>query len=475
MAHAGGGIRAPGGAAGVTLTAERDLAALRVALAAWLQRRLPQAAGLEVSALVRPSAGLSNETLLFCVSWRAAGAARSEDLVARLMPAGPPVFPEYDLARQYRVMEALGATDVPVPRVRWFEADPRVLGCPFYVMARVTGDIPSEVPAYHAYGFCFEATPVRRARLWWSGIETLARIHRLDWRRLGLDFLGVPGAGTDPLDRQLDYYARYLDWAREGAPQPILAAALAWLREHRYAPARVTLCWGDARLPNVVFRDDAVAAVLDWEMAFLGDPEADLGWWLFFDWHHSEGYGIPRLAGFAGVEETVARYEALTGWRVEHARYNEVLAAFRFGVILLRLARNMRAAGVLTPAADRESNNACTRRLAALLGLPPPGTARGVTRLEEASVRVQFHLTGPDGGDWYLVSENGRAARHEGTVADPDTTVTAAAADWLALRRGELDRVQAFLGGKLRIEGDMTLLLQLEEAIARLGDPAARA
>ena len=141
----------------------------------------------------------------------------------------------------------------------------------------------------------------------------LARIHGLDWKARGLDFLGVPPSGTGPLDRQLDYYERYLEWVREGRPQPVLRAALAWLREHRYVPARVALCWGDSRLPNLMFRDDAVVAVLDWEMAFLGDPEADLGWWLFLDWANSEGYGIPRADGFPGPEETIRRYETLTG------------------------------------------------------------------------------------------------------------------------------------------------------------------
>ena len=71
------------------------------------------------------------------------------------------------------------------------------------------------------------------------------------------------------------------------------------------APGRVALNWGDARLPNLIFRDDRVAAVLDWEMAFLGDPEADLAWWLFLDWQGCDGYGIPRLDGFPSREQTV--------------------------------------------------------------------------------------------------------------------------------------------------------------------------
>src|SRR5262249_10864885 len=146
-----------------------------------------------------------------------------------------------------------------------------ILGSAFYVMNKTDGVIPSEVPPYHAFGLCFDATPARRAALWWSGVETLARIHRLDWQRLGLSFLGEPGDGTRPLDRQLAYQERYLSWTRGNTPQPVLEAALTWLKRNRFAPERVALCWGDSRMPNMIFRNDQVAAVLDWEMAFIGD------------------------------------------------------------------------------------------------------------------------------------------------------------------------------------------------------------
>jgi aminoglycoside phosphotransferase (APT) family kinase protein len=353
----------------------RDPEWIRDRLTAWLRARRPEAEGLALSVPVTPKVGFSNETFLCEATWRAGGAARRESLVVRLEPNEFLVFPEYDLGRQVAVMRALAATDVPVPRVRWFEEDRTILGSPFYVMDRVDGEVPSEVPCYHAFGFCHDAAPERRARVWWSGVEALARIHRVDWRARGLGVLGEPGGGTDPLDRQLDHYAGYLEWVRRGDPQPILLAALAWLRAHRYVPRRVTLCWGDSRLPNLIFRDDAVVAVLDWEMAFLGDPEADLGWWLFLDWAQSEGYRIPRLPGFPGAEETVRRYEALTGWPVEHARWQEVFAAFRFGCIMARIARRLRETGTPTPTDDFERDNVCTRHLARRLGLPPPGSA----------------------------------------------------------------------------------------------------
>ncbi|HZP43687.1 MAG TPA: phosphotransferase [Candidatus Binatia bacterium] len=448
--------------------AARDPAALGDRFAVWLAAKTG-GRDVVVGPPRRPSAGVSNETLLVDATWTAGGGAVREALVVRLTPSGAPVFPEYDLPKQFRILERLAGTDVPVPPALWYEADPAVLGAPFYVMRRVEGAIPSEIPPYHAFGLCLDVPPPRRARLWWSGIETLARIHALDWRARGLEFLGVPGPGTDALDRQLDYWARFLDWGRGEKPQPILDAALAWLREHRYAPARTALCWGDSRLPNLIFRGEEVVAVLDWEMAFLGDPEADLAWWLFLDWCSSTGYGIPRLEGFPTPAETVARYEALAGHPVEHLRWQEVMAAFRYGVITVKIARNMAEAGVGIAAAEMETNNVCTQRLAELLGLPPPGAARAVTHVERVRACVQFHLTGEGGADWYVVAEHGQGTRHPGVVADPDVTVTATAADWDAIQTGRLNRIEAFLGGRLAVTGEVTLLMQLEDLIAKLG------
>ena len=347
---------------------QRDPEEIHASLTEWVRARMPAARDLRLSPLSRPGMGFSNETLLGDLSWREGDEEQSESLVFRLEPGDFRVFPEYDLPRQVRVMQCLAGTGVPVPEIRWLEEDARALGSPFYVMRKIEGEIPSDVPFYHASGLCFDAAPERRTKMWWSGLETLARIHTLDWEDLGLSFLGVPKEATGALDQQLDYYESFLGWARGEAPQPILDAALRWLRENRYLPKRITLCWGDSRLPNLIYRDDEVVAVLDWEMAFLGDPEADLAWWLFLDWHHSDGNGTPRLEGFPAREETIRRYEELTGWKTENLFYQEVMAAFRFGVIMVSLFRNLSERGISAGG----TNTATTRRLASLLDLPLP-------------------------------------------------------------------------------------------------------
>ncbi len=356
----------------------RDLDATRERLTAWLACKLPAAQDLALSPLSGPSAtGFSNDTLLFDATWTADGQTHTRGLVVRVQPTGLTVFPEYDMARQFRVMEILGRTDVPVPRVLWLEDDAQVLGAPFYVMERVEGRIPTDTPPYHMGGWMTEIAPEERAAIWWSGLETMARLHRLDPAAHGMGFLDLPPPGATALDRQLNYYERFLTWAARGRPQPTCEPALQWLQRHRPRhPEPVGLCWGDARIGNMIFRDGTCVAVLDWEMATLGNPEQDLAWFLFLDRHHSEGCSVPRLPGFPSRAESVARWEACTGRTARHLDYYEVFAAFRFAVIMIRVAQQLTAHGLFPPDSDFETNNTVTALLARILDLPPPG-ARG--------------------------------------------------------------------------------------------------
>ncbi|ERB53335.1 hypothetical protein N806_19520 [Rhodococcus sp. P27] len=95
-------------------------------------------------------------------------------------------------------------------------------------------------------------------------------------------------------------------------------------------------------MSNILYGpDQSIAGVLDWEMAYLGDHEADLAWLLFLDWACSEFEGHTPLPGTPSREETIARYEELTVWRVENLLFNEVLAAVLLAVPLLRLSTHL--------------------------------------------------------------------------------------------------------------------------------------
>jgi len=449
------------------LSHDVDLASIQAPLIEWLQRQMPQAQALSITDIDRAGAGFTNVSIPFTLRWQEGGHDRVEHLLFRAAGTSDPVYPDPKLERQFRVMQCLRGTKVPVPTVYWMETDAGVLGVPFYIMAKVDGVVPSEYPPYHSFGVCYDATPEQRARMWWGTLTAMADIHRLDWQRLGLSFLGEPPPGAGALDPELAYWARYLDWAK-GERQPVLEAALDWLQEHRYAPRRVTLCWGDARLPNTMFGEDgAVRAVLDWDMAILSDPESDLAFMITLDWLLSDGTGVPRLEGFPGPEETIARYEALTGWRVENFQYNEVFAAVRAAVVILRVQKNLQRMGIALPGDDPMVDNFCTRRVAALLNLPAPAARPAGTPSPALAGTVQLHLTGPGGGDWYVVADDGRVTRHDGRAERPDATVTIAVEDWAAIRRGEMNPFNAWTSGKLKVAGDHALYQQLADAIAK--------
>jgi aminoglycoside phosphotransferase (APT) family kinase protein len=364
----------------VPIPQQRDMDLTRKQLAGWLGARMPQAEGVAVSEIGGPAfSGFSNETLIFDASWNESGKAHRQGFVVRVKPTAHTVFLEAEFETQWKVMQALADTGVPLPKLFWFEDDPSILGAPFFSMGKVDGEVPSDNPPYTMGGWPADADPADQERLWWDGLAVLARIHKVgeDWRGLGLQFLDHPERGPAGLDQQLSYYEEFFEWAAQGRPQPVVTAALEWIKSNRPAAGsgQVGLCWGDSRIGNMIFEDFTCRAVLDWEMVTLGDPLQDLGWWLFLDRHHSEGIGVPPLPGFPTRDATIERYEELTGRTVDRdlLDFYEVFAGFRFAVVMMRLVQLMMHFDVLEMDSDYESNNLVTKLLARMLDLPPPG------------------------------------------------------------------------------------------------------
>jgi aminoglycoside phosphotransferase (APT) family kinase protein len=358
---------------------QRDLEAARGILAAWLTTKIPGASNVNVGPIGGPGAtGFSNESLIFDATWSADGDSHNEGLVVRPKPMQHTVFLESDFESQYKVLTALAEhTAVPVPPIKWYEADESILGSPFFVMGKVDGVVPADAPPYTVAGWLLEdTTPEQRRTLVESGIDALASVHAVDWRELGLEFLDKPRYGKLGFEQQLRYYEASFDWALDGKPPPaVAAAALDWVRAH--APGddpEIALCWGDARINNQLFGPDfRVVAVLDWEMVTLADPMMDVAWWLFLDRHFHEGMPAPRMEGFPTREEMLARYEATSGRPARDIEFYEIFAGLRFAVIMIRIAKLLVDFELLPPDNDVGENNAVTRVLAEMLGLPQPG------------------------------------------------------------------------------------------------------
>jgi aminoglycoside phosphotransferase (APT) family kinase protein len=124
----------------------------------------------------------------------------------------------------------------------------------------------------------------------------------------------------------------------------------------------------------MIFGDDLhPAAVLDWEMVSLGDPEMGLGWWLFLDRHFTEGMSVSQPAGFLSRDETVDRWESALGRRAVNVDFYEMYAGFRFAVVMMSLTRLFIADGLMPADTDFDRNNTVTQCLAPMLGMAPPG------------------------------------------------------------------------------------------------------
>ncbi|MFA7602583.1 MAG: phosphotransferase family protein [Novosphingobium sp.] len=311
------------------------------ALRAWLERRLAPAELLAIPEPVRPDAGGSSDTLFLNPVIRSEGREREARWVLRIEPTARQIYMLPSLERQFRVMEELGRLGtVPVPGVFWHEPDPAVLGAPFFVMARVEGQVPSDF--VHSQGLLAELPPARREALWRDAVRTMAAIHAVPAERFR--FLDRPEYGTGGLDQEIALWDAYARWS--GVPmQPEEERARRWLEDHRPAYQADGLAWGDARIANMMFREERCVAVLDWETVSLAGAESDLGWWMFYDWMMAEGWGVPRLEGIGDGPALVAAWEEYAGRRAENMAWHEVFATWRFGLISDRARFLMRQRG----------------------------------------------------------------------------------------------------------------------------------
>ena len=360
----------------MALLNQRDPDAAASRLASWLAGRLEGAHDVWVRGVEVPtSTGLSNETILFDAAWRDEDGPQHQRLVARIEPTGPSVHPSYDLDREFDVMQALCAQRVvPVPTPLWIESDPSVLGARFIVMERVDGRIPADDPPFTTGGWVVNLDHDGQTALYGNGLAAMAAIHRADWATLGLGSVDRPEYGPAGVEQQLGYWQSTFEWAADGEDNPTVVAALEWARDSRPAErGPLTLNWGDARVGNLIFADDlSVAAVLDWEMVTIANPELDLGWWLFITRYCTDGVGAPLPPGFLDRGATITRYHELTGHNVEHIDYYETFAAIRLAILYHRAGVLMVKAGVLPTDSTMSVNNPITQLLSEMGDFPRP-------------------------------------------------------------------------------------------------------
>lgn len=295
--------------------------------------------------------GNANETLL--VTWG------ERELVLRRPPlAEPAPGILHGLLREYEVLDALAETWVPTPSVLLACEDETVIGDVFYVMEYLAGDVIADEPPSRF------KDPTARHRIGSEAIDTLAKLHHIDVDRVGLADFGDP---NDYTRHQVEQLTEQLEWATERTETarelPVVWEIADWLAAEAPETVHHTLVHGDYKPDNLLFAPGTparIAGVLDWEMATLGDPLADLGWLLSY-WAderdpspvtddieaqfgdhdffpmldiYAEDYSMfMRHPEFHSRQELVTRYEAQTGIEYTNDRFYRTLAVFKLAVL----------------------------------------------------------------------------------------------------------------------------------------------
>lgn len=360
-----------------------DKAAL--SLATWWQTTHPGSTDVSVSDLHIPhSSGMSSETILFRVTWSQGTDQHADDLVARLIQPGGQVLPWQSFALERTAMDAVRtSTGLPAPTVHLIEHDTSVLGAPFLLMDRLPGRVLPDDPPFTAGGWLLDLTAEQQAALFDNGLAAIIGIHRADTSAFTADTLGHPDQPGTLIQQHVRHWEDFYRWTAGDFVHPTIDAALDWVNAHAPSPGdpgseTPVLCWGDARLGNLMFGpDQSVTAVLDWELACLGLPELDLAWFVYLNRVYTDGFGLPTPAGFPTQDQTLRRYEELAGRRVRDFHFHYVFAGFRLAIIFLRLGKMMLDAGLLEPGAAFPISNPASQELARILELPPPSASDG--------------------------------------------------------------------------------------------------
>ncbi|WAP69130.1 phosphotransferase family protein [Jiella pelagia] len=297
-------------------------------LAGFLADRLGGAAAMR---LERIGGGQSNPTFFLDHGERR--------MVLRKQPPGPLLKGAHAVDREFRVMEALSRTDVPVPATILFHAEPDVVGTPFYLMERLEGRV------FHDASMEGLGPPARRSA-YLAMADTLAALHAVDPQAVGLGDYGRPG---NYFERQLARWSR--QWQESPTSDiPELDELAAYLQGDLPADdGRVAIAHGDFRVGNLMYHpsEPRIVAVLDWELSTLGHPLADLGF-CCMAWRTTpdEYGGIAGLdhatLGIPSREEFLARYHNRAASTPRLLPFHEAFALFRFAVIFVGIADRAR-------------------------------------------------------------------------------------------------------------------------------------
>jgi aminoglycoside phosphotransferase (APT) family kinase protein len=255
------------------------------------------------------------------------------EMVLRRPPRVVPDGRNETMLREYRVLAALNGTDVPHPEAIAACEDTGVIGAAFYLMGHVDGWSPMNMTGWPAP---FDGDLGARAGLGIQLVDGIARLARVDWKARGLEGFGRPDGFHDrQVDRWLAHLSRF-----QFRELPGLDEAAEWLRNHRPGVYEPGILHGDYQFANVMFRYGApaqLAAIVDWEMATVGDPLLDLGWVMMgwpADGEEPVASSYVDMRGMPSRSEMLAHYASVSGRPVDEIDYYVILARFKIAIVL---------------------------------------------------------------------------------------------------------------------------------------------
>ncbi|NOW48211.1 aminoglycoside phosphotransferase (APT) family kinase protein [Novosphingobium sp. SG751A] len=295
-------------------------------LGAWM--RVQGLGGGVIEDVTTLAGGTQNILLRFVMDGRT--------FVFRRPPLHPRANSNETMRREARVLRALAGSDVPHPALIAACDDENVLGCAFYLMEPVDGFNPiGQLPEPHA------SSPAMRHAMGLALVDGIAALGRVNYRAVGLEGFGKPEGFLDrQVSRWRDQLASYADFAAwPGADAlPDVGAVGAWLDAHRPGSFIAGIMHGDYHLANVMYRRDSadLAAIVDWELATIGDPLLDLGW-VLATWPDGDGASTVSVTpwdGFPTPAELIARYRAGSARNLAAIDWYHVLACYKLGILL---------------------------------------------------------------------------------------------------------------------------------------------
>jgi aminoglycoside phosphotransferase (APT) family kinase protein len=254
--------------------------------------------------------------------------ANGERYVLRRPPLGNVLQSAHNVVREYRIVEGVGKSDVPVAQTIAACEDKGVNGADFTIVSYVDGIV------LHDQAIASQLSPAERMALGFDLIEVLARLHLIDIDEVGL---GRLGRREHYVARQLRRWSRQLEAAKD-RDLPAMTEVRRRLEADIPTPPRASIVHGDYRLGNLIVKEGRVQAVLDWEICTLGDPLADVGY-LLNDWMppgEEVRWGEPptTAGGFPSRAALLERYASITGFDVSQINFYRAFAIWRMAAIL---------------------------------------------------------------------------------------------------------------------------------------------